>query len=123
MSLSSLFAAVATCRAVLAQRAVAVGLLVAACAAPQPLPPPPDIPHGQGRIWQVERPGGLPSYVFGTMHATDPRVFELPQPAQTAFLDAATALSVSDYRRSASRTELRTYTDLHNSQTHKDKID
>src|SRR3546814_4825578 len=100
MSLSSLFTAVATCRAVLAQRAVAVGLLVAACAAPQPLPPPPDIPHGQGRIWQVERPGGLPSYGFGTMHVPDPPGFEFQQDVDTAFLDADIAFLETADRQS-----------------------
>ncbi|SKA35640.1 TraB/GumN family protein [Consotaella salsifontis] len=42
-------------------------------------------PHGEGRLFEVTKPGLSPSYLFGTMHLTDPRVLELPAPVETAF--------------------------------------
>jgi len=74
----------------------ALGLLLlslAACATPEPLPLPErqPIPHGQGRIWQVDRPGLEPSYLFGTIHVSDPRVLSLPDAAEVAFVGAKIA--------------------------------
>lgn len=45
-------------------------------------------PNGKGLLWKLEKPGERPSYLFGTMHMTDPRVIALPAAAQAAF-DAA----------------------------------
>ena len=45
-------------------------------------------PNGKGLLWKLERPGEKPSFLFGTMHMTDPRVTALPPAAQTAY-DAA----------------------------------
>jgi uncharacterized protein len=72
---------------------VALLLLLAACATPQPLPPPerPDIPFGEGRIWQIDFPGMEPSYLFGTIHVSDPRVLKLPEAAERAFASARIA--------------------------------
>jgi uncharacterized protein len=42
-------------------------------------------PNGQGRFWRIGKPGLDPSYLFGTMHVTDPRVTELPATAESAF--------------------------------------
>ena len=33
--------------------------------------------NGKGLLWKIETPGGAPSYLFGTMHMTDPRVTHL----------------------------------------------
>ena len=52
------------------------------------LPEPAAIPHGEGRIWQVDFPGQEPSYLFGTIHVTNPKVFDLPEAAETAFASA-----------------------------------
>src|SRR5262245_12964582 len=38
--------------------------------------------NGKGRLWKVEKAGVEPSYLFGTMHVTDPRVTALPPAAQ-----------------------------------------
>jgi uncharacterized protein len=32
-----------------------------------------DVPNGDGMLWRVEKPGLPASYLFGTMHSTDPR--------------------------------------------------
>ena len=45
-------------------------------------------PNGKGLLWKLEKAGERPSFLFGTMHMTDPRVTALPPAAQKAF-DAA----------------------------------
>ena len=45
-------------------------------------------PNGKGLLWKLEKPGEKPSFLFGTMHMTDPRVTTLPPAAQKAY-DAA----------------------------------
>ena len=40
---------------------------------------------GQGRLFEVTAKGEPPSYVFGTMHATNPEVLALPTPVTRAF--------------------------------------
>ena len=35
------------------------------------------IPNGSGLFWKVEKSGVEPSYLYGTMHVTDPRVLNL----------------------------------------------
>ena len=63
--------------------AATLALLLAACAAS--LPPRPDVPYGSGLLWQVEKEGQDPSYVFGTMHVPDPEILDLPAPVEDAF--------------------------------------
>ncbi|WEX09902.1 TraB/GumN family protein [Chelativorans sp. AA-79] len=46
------------------------------------------IPNGEGLLWRVEGRATAPSYLFGTMHVTDPRVTKLPEAAQNAFAEA-----------------------------------
>jgi uncharacterized protein YbaP (TraB family) len=45
-------------------------------------------PNGKGLLWKLEKPGEAPSYLFGTMHMSDPRVTTLPAAARKAY-DAA----------------------------------
>ncbi len=52
-----------------------------------------EVPNGEGRLFRVEREGTAPSFLFGTMHLSDPRVLTLPAPARTAF-DAASAVVI-----------------------------
>ncbi|EKF18960.1 TraB/GumN family protein [Nitratireductor pacificus] len=47
-----------------------------------------ETPNGKGLLWRVEKDGVAPSYLFGTMHMSDPRIVDLPDAAQVAF-DAA----------------------------------
>lgn len=42
-------------------------------------------PNGQGLLWRVEKAGAEPSWLFGTMHMSDPRVTVLPAAAEEAF--------------------------------------
>ena len=49
-------------------------------------------PNGHGRLWRISKPDVEPSYLFGTMHVTDPRVTELPPAAQKAFDAAGTVV-------------------------------
>ncbi len=41
--------------------------------------------NGSGLLWKIDKAGLEPSYLFGTMHMTDPRVVSLTPPAQAAF--------------------------------------
>ncbi len=42
-------------------------------------------PNGEGLLWKLEKAGAPPSWLFGTMHMTDPRVTDLPPAARSAF--------------------------------------
>jgi len=48
--------------------------------------------NGKGLLWKVETPGTEPSYLFGTMHMTDPRVTALTPSAEQAFDRAGTVV-------------------------------
>ncbi len=41
--------------------------------------------NGKGLLWKLEKEGRASSYLFGTMHMSDPRVTSLPPDAQHAF--------------------------------------
>jgi hypothetical protein len=47
----------------------------------------------EGLLWQVSRDGAAPSYVFGTIHVTDDRVHDLPEPL-VEVLDRVDSLSI-----------------------------
>ncbi|MCT7376604.1 TraB/GumN family protein [Chelativorans salis] len=54
-------------------------------------------PNGEGLLWRVEGKGGAPSFLFGTMHMTDPRVVAMPEAARAAFAAAHTvAIETTD---------------------------
>lgn len=42
-------------------------------------------PNGKGLLWRIEAEGAAPSWLFGTMHMSDPRVVKLPEDARAAF--------------------------------------
>lgn len=50
------------------------------------------VPNGKGLLWRLEKAGEKPSWLFGTMHMTDPRVVTLPSAAQNAFDGAGTVI-------------------------------
>lgn len=43
------------------------------------------VPFGESLLYKLEKEGQETSYLFGTMHLTDPRVVKLPKAAQEAF--------------------------------------
>lgn len=49
-------------------------------------------PNGKGLLWKIETAGAAPSYLFGTMHMTDPRVTSLPPDARQAFDKSGTVV-------------------------------
>ncbi|WP_245304115.1 TraB/GumN family protein [Hoeflea olei] len=49
-------------------------------------------PNGDALLWKIEKPGVDPSWLFGTMHVTDPEVTEMPVPAREAFEAASTVV-------------------------------
>lgn len=52
--------------------------------------------NGKGILWKIGKPGTKPSWLFGTMHLTDPRVLKLSDAAQTAYQGAATVVIETD---------------------------
>ncbi|KQT52630.1 MULTISPECIES: TraB/GumN family protein [unclassified Aureimonas] len=50
-------------------------------------------PNGRGKLFRIEREGLAPSYLYGTMHMTDPRVLALEPQADSA-LDGAGRLVI-----------------------------
>ena len=46
------------------------------------------VPFGNTLLFKLEKEGIEPSYLFGTMHMTDPRIVTLPKSAEKAFKDA-----------------------------------
>ncbi|MEO3427320.1 TraB/GumN family protein [Pelagibius sp. CAU 1746] len=60
-------------------------LLLAAWAGLAAASDPHPIKHGEGRMWRVERGTAPPSHIIGTMHVSDRRVRNLPQPIQEVF--------------------------------------
>lgn len=51
-----------------------------------------ETPNGKGLLWKIEKDGVPPSWLFGTMHMTDPRVTELPPAARSAFDSSKTVV-------------------------------
>lgn len=51
-----------------------------------------EVENGRGLLWKVGKEGAAPSYLFGTMHMSDPRVVRLDQRAQAAFDASATVV-------------------------------
>lgn len=55
-----------------------------------------DTVNGKGLLWKIEKPGVEPSYLYGTMHLTDPRVLKLSDTAETAYRGADTVVIETD---------------------------
>ena len=75
--------------------------------------------NGKGLLWKVEKEGLPISYLFGTMHMSDPRVVKLSERTQAAFDEAKIlALEITDVidekkmkEKAASLAQFTTYTD------------
>ncbi len=48
--------------------------------------------NGNGLLWQIEKDGVEPSWLFGTMHMADPRVVSLGEKAREAFEASSTVV-------------------------------
>ena len=48
-----------------------------------------DLAYSQGRLWKVSGVQGETSYVFGTMHVSEPSVLDLPEPVNAALDDSS----------------------------------
>lgn len=60
-------------------------VLAAGLALALPLPAAGAGDYAHGLLWRVDKPGVEPSHVFGTLHASDPRLAPLPPPVLEAF--------------------------------------
>jgi uncharacterized protein YbaP (TraB family) len=54
------------------------------------------IPNAKGLFWKIEKRGQKPSWLFGTMHVSDPRVLKLSPATRRAFLGAKVLVLESD---------------------------
>ena len=50
-----------------------------------------DVLSQKGLLWQIDKPGLTPSYLFGTIHSEDTRVTKLPSPVRSRFEKASSA--------------------------------
>lgn len=50
------------------------------------------VPNRRGLLWKVDKDGVAPSYLFGTIHLSDPRVLTLPRAAIDAYRSASTVV-------------------------------
>lgn len=50
------------------------------------------IRNHKGLIWKIEKDGAKPSFLFGTIHFSDPRVLDLPEAANEAYDSADTVV-------------------------------
>lgn len=53
-------------------------------------------PNGHGLLWKIEKPGLEPSWLYGTMHLTDPRVLKLAASAEAAYQAASKIIIETD---------------------------
>ncbi|MCR9139862.1 MAG: TraB/GumN family protein [Alphaproteobacteria bacterium] len=51
-----------------------------------------NIPNGESLLWRIEGEGLTPSWLYGTMHVTDPRVLEMSDAARAGFGAAQTVV-------------------------------
>jgi uncharacterized protein YbaP (TraB family) len=56
--------------------------------APEPPAPRTEEPFSRGLLFRVDRDGAKTSWVFGTIHSSDPRALALPAPVARAFAQA-----------------------------------
>ncbi len=55
------------------------------------------VPNGQGVLWRIEKEGVADSFVFGTMHMSDPRLLDLDPAVKDAFAQSQLlALELTD---------------------------
>jgi uncharacterized protein YbaP (TraB family) len=60
------------------------------------------VTNSEAVLWKIEKQGVAPSYLFGTMHLTDPRITVLPEKAKTAIAGSKTVvLEVADVSQEA----------------------
>lgn len=61
--------------------------------------------YGEGLLWRIDTPGSDPSYLFGTIHLTDPRVTKLP-PAVVKAVNGADSVTLELVMDEEARTTL-----------------
>jgi len=50
------------------------------------------VENGQAMLWRIDKEGAAASYLFGTMHMSDPRLLELPDAVRSALDEASTVV-------------------------------
>lgn len=62
-------------------------------------------PNGIGRLWRITGPSGQVSYLWGSLHSSDPAILALPPEVRQA-MDGARVLVLESDPRAKSRTEI-----------------
>lgn len=65
----------------------------------------PAMLNGTGRFWRITAPDGQVSYLWGSLHSSDPAILALPEPVRQAVQSARVLVLESD-PRPKSRTEI-----------------
>lgn len=69
------------------------------------------VPNAEGLLWRIEGKGGAaPSYLFGTMHTTEPDLVALGEPVREALKQAkSVAVELADASSPSSQAEMTAY--------------
>lgn len=70
--------------------------------APQPRDPAA-LPNGTGRFWRITGPDGRVSYLWGSLHSSDPEILALPDPVRRAMAASRVLVLESDPRPKSRR--------------------
>jgi len=63
------------------------------------------VPNGTGRFWRITGPAGQVSYLWGSLHSSDPAILALPPEVRQA-MDTSRVLVLESDPRAKSRTEI-----------------
>ncbi|MET0312860.1 MAG: TraB/GumN family protein [Hansschlegelia sp.] len=68
------------------------------------------VPNAEGLLWRIEKDGKPASYLFGTMHTTEPDLVALSEPVKAALNQAGTvAVELADANGAASQAAMIAY--------------
>ncbi|MFC7052373.1 TraB/GumN family protein [Hansschlegelia quercus] len=68
------------------------------------------IPNADGLLWRIEKDGKPASYLFGTMHTTEPDLVALSEPVKAALAQSSTvAVEIADANSAASQAAMVAY--------------
>lgn len=68
------------------------------------------VPNAEGLLWRIDSKAAAPSYLFGTMHTTEPDLVALSEPVKAALAEAKTvAVELADANGAKAQAEMIAY--------------